>query len=77
MRRQKKRVECLEGLPAIVDLEVTTEGIRTGASTERLRVPNFRGCNDKMRALNDVQTNGSREKIAEYEGTSRMTGMHG
>jgi len=37
----------LEGLLAVVGLEVTTEGIRAGTGTEkwRERVPNFRGCN--------------------------------
>ena len=32
---------------AVVGLEVTTEGIRTGTGMERYRnrVPNFRGCN--------------------------------
>jgi len=35
-----------EGLLAVVGLEVTTGGIRTGTGTERWRerVPNFRGC---------------------------------
>ena len=34
----------MEGLLAVVGLEVTTEGIRTGTITERWRetVPNFR-----------------------------------
>jgi len=37
----------LEGLLAVVVLEVTTEGIRTGTGMERWRerVPDFRGCN--------------------------------
>ena len=37
----------LEGLRAVVGLQVTTEGIRTGTGTERWRerVPDFRGCN--------------------------------
>jgi len=37
----------LEGLLAVVGLEVTTVGIRTGTGTERWRerVPDFRGCN--------------------------------
>ena len=36
----------LEGLLAVVGLEVTTEGVRTGTGTEieRERVPGFRGC---------------------------------
>jgi len=35
----------LEGLLAVVGLEVTTEGIRTGTGTERWRerVPDYRG----------------------------------
>jgi len=37
----------LEGLLAVVGLEVTMEGIRTGTGTERWRerAPDFRGCN--------------------------------
>jgi len=37
----------LEGLLAVVGLEVTTKGIRTGTGVERWkeRVPDFRGCN--------------------------------
>ena len=36
----------MEGLLAIVGLEVTTKGIRTGTGTQRWRerVPDFRGC---------------------------------
>jgi len=36
----------LEGLLAVVGLEMTTEGARTGTGTERWRerVPEFRGC---------------------------------
>jgi len=36
----------LEGLLAVVGLEVTTEGVRTGTGTGRWRerVPDFRGC---------------------------------
>jgi len=36
----------LEGLLAIVGLEVTTKGIRTGTGMQRWRerVPDFRGC---------------------------------
>ena len=36
----------MEGLLAVVGLEVTTEGIRTVTGTERWRerVPDFRGC---------------------------------
>jgi len=37
----------LEGLLAVVGLEVTMKGIRTGTGRERWRerVPDFRGCN--------------------------------
>jgi len=43
----------LEGLLAVVGLAVTTEGIRTGISTERWRerVPDFRAATLKLRAL--------------------------
>jgi len=36
----------LEGLLAVVGLEVTTKGVRTGTGMERWRerVPDFRGC---------------------------------
>ena len=39
----------MEGLLAVVGLEVTTKGIRTGTGTERYRerVPDFRGCDAK------------------------------
>ena len=37
----------MEGLLAVVGLEVTTKGIRTATGAERWmeRVPDFRGCN--------------------------------
>ena len=37
----------MEGLVAVVGLEVTAEGVRTGTGTERWRerVADFRGCN--------------------------------
>jgi len=43
---RKKRLSGSEGLLAIVGLEVTTEGIRTGTSSENWmeRVLNFMGC---------------------------------
>ena len=46
---RRKGLSGLEGLLAVVGLEVTTEGIRTGTGTDRWRerVPNFRGCNAK------------------------------
>jgi len=36
----------LEGLLAVVGLEVTSKGVRTGTGTERWRerIPDFRGC---------------------------------
>jgi len=39
----------VEGLLAVVGLEMTSEGVRTGTGTERWRerVPDFRGCNAK------------------------------
>ena len=39
----------MDGLVAIVGLEATTEGIKTGTSRKiwRERVPAFRGCNTK------------------------------
>jgi len=42
----KEWLSGLEDLLAIVCLQVTTEGIRTGIGTERWRerVPDFRGC---------------------------------
>ena len=43
---------------AVVGLEVTTEGIRTGTSTERWRerVPNFSGCNAKTASAKSSRT---------------------
>ena len=39
----------MEGLLAVVGLELTTEGVRTGTGTERWRerVPDSRGCDAK------------------------------
>jgi len=39
----------VEGLLAVVGLEMTTEGVRSGTGTERQRekVPDFRGCDAK------------------------------
>ena len=39
----------MEGLLAVVGVEVTTEGVRTGTGTERWRerVPDFSGCDAK------------------------------
>jgi len=44
---RRKGLSGLEGVLAVVGLEVTTEDIRTGTGTERWmeRVPDFRGCN--------------------------------
>jgi len=55
----------LEGLLAVVDLEVTKEGMRTGTGTERWKkkVTNFRGCNAKTAiAKIDVRTNGAESR---------------
>ena len=55
----------MEGLLAVVDLEVTKEGMRTGTGTERWkkRVTNFRGCNAKTAiAKIDVRTNGAESR---------------
>jgi len=45
-RGAREELSGSEGLLAVVGLEVTTGGIRTGTGTERWRerVPNFRGC---------------------------------
>ena len=50
----------MEGLLAVVGLEVTTKGVRTGTGMKRWRdrVPDFRGATLKLRAPNDVRTNG-------------------
>ena len=58
----------MEGLLAVVGLEVTTEGVRTGTGTERWRerVPDVSGY--KAEAASSV---------GESEGTSGMTGMQG
>jgi len=70
----------LEGLLAVVGLEVTTEGIRTGTGTERWRerVPDFRGCNAEAASVKCADKR-SRDEITvgESEGTSGMTGMQG
>jgi len=49
LSRREEGLSGLEGLLAVVGLEVTTEGIRTGTGMERQRkrVPNFRGCNNR------------------------------
>ena len=43
----------MEGLLAVVGLEMTTEGVRTSTGTERWRerVPDFRGCDMSMAHL--------------------------
>jgi len=55
----------LEGLLAVVGLEVTMEGIRTGTGTERRRerVPDYRGCDAEAASANDVQTNGAEKRL--------------
>ena len=67
----------MEGLLAVVGLEVTTEGIMTGTGTERWkeRVPDFWGCASAKRCADKRR----REEISvgEFEETSGMTGMQG
>jgi len=47
-----------------VDVDVTTEGIRTGTGTERWReFQILRAATLKLRAPNDVQTNGAEKKL--------------
>ena len=60
----------MEGLLAIVGLEVTTEGVRTGTGTERWRerVADFRGCNAKAarKVMNDCITNLPHQSTPEH-----------
>ena len=68
----------LEGLLAVVSLEVTMEG--TGlvrVRRERERIPDFRGCNTEAASAKLCADKRSREEISvgESEGTSGMTGM--
>jgi len=71
----------LEGLLAVVSLEVTTEGIRTGTGTEWYRetVPDFSGGNAEAASAKWCADKRSREEIivGESEGTSGMTSMQG
>ena len=55
----------MKGLLAVVGFVVTTKGIRTGTGTERWkeRVPDFRCCDLKLRAPNDVRTNGAQRRL--------------
>jgi len=68
-------------LLAVVGLEMTMEGVRTGTGMERWRerVPDFRGCNAKTASAKRCADKQSREEISvgESEGTGRMTGMQG
>jgi len=45
--QEERELSGLEGLLAVVGLEVTTKGIWTGTGMERQRerVPDFKGCN--------------------------------
>jgi len=54
----------LEGLLPAVGLEVTTKGMRTATGTERWmeRVPDCRAAMLKLRAPNDVWTNGAERR---------------
>jgi len=47
LRRKRRGLSGLEGLLAVVGLEVMTEGTRTGTGMERWRerAPDFSGCN--------------------------------
>jgi len=78
---RRKGLSILEGLLAVVGLEVTPEGIRTGTGTERWRerVANFRGCDAETASAKWCADKRSGEKISvgETEGTSGMTGMQG
>ena len=71
----------MESLLAVVGLEMTTVGIRTGTGMEswRERVPYFRGCDTKAARAKCCADKRSREEISvgESEGTSGMTGMQG
>ena len=72
----------MEGLLAVVGLEVTTADIRTGTGTERWRerVPDFRGCcNAEAASAKGGADKRSREELSvgESEGTSGMTDMQG
>ena len=47
LKRKKEELSELEDLLAVVGLEVTTEGMRSGTGKERWRerVPDFKACN--------------------------------
>jgi len=63
---RRKGLSGVEGLLAVVGLEMTTEGVRTGTGTERWRkiVTNFRGCNaTTTSAKNDVRANGATRRL--------------
>ena len=56
----------LEGLLAVVGLEVTTVGARTGTGTGRQRETEFqvlRAATLKLREANDVRTNGTERRL--------------
>jgi len=56
----------VEGLLAVVDLEVTTNGVRTGTGRERWRerVPDFRGYNAEAASAKRCEDKRSREEIS-------------
>ena len=60
----------MEGLLAVVGLEVTTEGIRTGTGTERWRerVPDCRGCSAEavQKVVYNCITNLPHQSTAEH-----------
>ena len=56
----------MEGLLAVVGLEMTTEGVRTGTGTERDRGREFQilgAATLKLREPNDVRTNGAERRL--------------
>jgi len=62
---RKQALSRFAGLLAIVDLEVTREGIRIGTNWEswRERVTDFRGCNTPNLLPNDVWTDGAESRL--------------
>ena len=67
----------MEGLLAVVGLEVTTEGVRTGTDTERWRerVADFRGCDAETASAKWCADKRSKEEIS--VGESEGMGMQG
>ena len=65
----------MEGLLAVVGLEMTTEGVRTGTGMERWRerVPGFRGCNAEAARARSCADKGRREEISVGESSRRSS----